>query len=329
MLTCVTRPFEPDDARLYVALAADAFSIVPAWQRPKDSVEFVANLHSAANPAGRALVSIARLDGREVGHFSALPARLLRPDGTIAVGWQLSCFAIARGLQRQGVGTQLVASLLDEVAKRPDDFVYVYPNPRSLGVFVRHGGRYLDDAPSWIVAPSPSKSVRGRGGDPARIELVDAHAAGAIAARVPEIATTPGAFVKDRAFFAWRFLGPDADRRTRFAHVAVDGEEFVIVLSSHRAKGVTFTVLVDVFPDVFATRFGLVLRAARAAGGGRPVYLTTNLNDRVDTSGAPWRVRVPTRFDPRPVGTMILPRTTLPDDDLRRAPVITGDWMSF
>lgn len=322
MLSFTTRAFQPSDAALYLRLAADAFSIVPPWQRPKDSVEFVAHLHSAANPAGLALVSIAEQDGREVGHFSAIPARLRTLGGNIATGWQLSCFAIARDLQRQGVGTGLVASLLDEVAQRPADFVYVYPNPRSLGVFLRHGGRYLDDAPAWIVFPKPWAKPRG-------IEMLPAQRAIEAVNRIPELPTAPGNFIKDRAFFLWRFLGPDADRRTRFALVRSGDQEFVLALGSHRASGVTFTVLVDVYPDLLRTHYGAVLSAARAAGGGKPVYLTTNLGGRVDARGAPWRIRVPQRFDPRPVGTMIMPRTELTDADLARSQVVTGDWMSF
>lgn len=329
MLNVTTHPFEPSDARTYVDLAADAFGIVPAWQRPRDTVEFVAHLHSDANPAGRALVALARDGERVVGHFSGIPARLRRLDGSIAIGWQLSCFAIARDVQRQGIGTQLVGALLDAVARKPEDFVYVYPNPRSLGVFLRHGGRYLDDAPSVLVAPGAARRGRATWARGVTWRPVDAAEAGRIAARMPASAPRAGAFVKDAAFFTWRFLGPDADRRTRFVAVATPEGEILLVLASHRAKGVTFTVLVDVLPDVLPERYGLVLRCARAAGGGRPVYLTTNLEGRVDTRDAPWRVRVPRRFDPRPVGTMILPRTTLADDDLRRAPVITGDWMSF
>ncbi|MFM7281698.1 MAG: GNAT family N-acetyltransferase [Planctomycetia bacterium] len=322
MLSFTTRPFRPSDAELYVRLAADAFSIVPSWQRPKDSIEFVAHMHSSANPAGLAIVAIAEQEGREVGHFSAIPARLRTHSGALAIGWQLSCFAIARDLQRQGVGTGLVGSLLDEVAKTPRDFVYVYPNPRSLGVFLRHGGRYLDDAPAWILFPRPFASREG-------IELIDAAAALRAIEQIPEVETAPGNFLKDRAFFHWRFLGPDADRRTRFARVRRAGTEFVLVLASHRASGIDFTVLVDVYPDILRTHYGLVLAAARAAGGGRPVYLTTNLGGRVDARGAPWRVRVPQRFDPRPVGTMIMPRTELADGELARSQVITGDWMSF
>lgn len=322
MLSFTTRSFRPSDAELYVRLAADAFSIVPSWQRPKDSVEFVSHMHSAANPAGLAIVSIAEQEGREVGHFSAIPARLRTLSGGTAIGWQLSCFAIARDLQRQGVGTGLVGSLLDEVAKTPRDFVYVYPNPRSLGVFLRHGGRYLDDAPATILFPSPFASRKG-------IELLDARAADREIERIPEVETAPGNFIKDRAFFRWRFLGPDADRRTRFALVKRAGQEFVLVLASHRASGVDFTVLVDVYPDILRTHYGLVLQSARAAGGGKPVYLTTNLGRRVSARGAPWRIRVPQRFDPRPVGTMIMPRTELQDADLSRSQVITGDWMSF
>ena len=329
-LTLESRPWRSEDAALYVQLAADAFRIVSPWARPKDSVEFVARMHSELNPSGRAIVAIAHSAGRAVGHFSAIPWRLLCRDGRTATGWQLSCFAIAADLQRAGVGTKLVGAVLQAVAAQPADFAFVYPNPRSLGVFLRHGGRYLDQSETLICLPRKRRTLTTPDGSRLSCTPRTAHDVAPLVQSIPEVPTRPGNFVKDRSWFVWRHLGPDADARTRFVQVHGASEHFVLVLASHRVRGIEFTVLVDVYPDILPDRYALVLEAARYAGGGRPVYLTTNLRRRVASAqGAPWTISVPRWADPRSVGTMIMPKTTLADEDLAHSAVLTGDWMSF
>lgn len=330
MLRLRARPAEPADAATYVRLVADAFRVAPGWARPKDSVEFVAHTHSALNPSGRALVALAEHDGKVAGHCSAVPWRFARQDGGRTTAWLLSCFAIAREAQGAGLGTKLVGALLEAVAARPGEFAFTHPNPRSHGVFLRHGGRVLDRSETLVVAPRRTRSLAAPDGTAMECTQVDSGAARELAARLPDAPSRHAGFVKDRAWFLWRHLGPDADRRARFFRVHGGGGDFVLVLADHAARGVRFTVLVDVWPDVAAERWALVLRAARHAGGGRPVYLTTNLRARTRaTAGAPLVVPVPRCTDPRPVETMMLSAPSPLDADLAAAAVFTGDWMSF
>jgi hypothetical protein len=88
---------------------------------------------------------------------------------------------------------------------------------------------------------------------------------------------------------------------------------------------VRFTILVDAVPDVFGARMGLAVRAARVAGGGRPVYLTTN----VRWSGGPLAFALPERFDPRPVVDVLMPGCDEIAAELGEAPILTADWMGF
>ncbi|HVS19918.1 MAG TPA: hypothetical protein VMT18_15035, partial [Planctomycetota bacterium] len=104
-----------------------------------------------------------------------------------------------------------------------------------------------------------------------------------------------------------------------------DGELALVVLARHRAFGVDFTVLVDGLPDLTDGRLGLALQAARSARPRRPVYVTTNAPWR----GGPASVRVPRRFDPRPVVPFLLPGSESFQPELGGATYVTGDWMSF
>jgi predicted N-acetyltransferase YhbS len=328
MTTFISRPHLPEDARAYVRLAADAFSVARAGARPTESESFVAHIHSEANPAGRSMAGLAELEGRVVGHVSGIPFRFRRRDGAAMTCWQLGLFAVAAELQRSGLGGKLLRFLIAEVAReRPGECAYGYPNPRSVGLLLHWGLKPALEVPAHVVLP---RLRRGRLRDAgASWELAELDAAGAAAAleRVRVEETAPGRFVRDAAFFRWRFLGPDADLRYRFLALERrgSGELVLLALAEHAALGTSFTVLVDGLPDLTEGRMGLALEAARSATPRRPVYVTTNARWR----GGPACVRVPRRFDPRPVLPFLLPGSEGFQPELGGATYLTGDWMSF
>ena len=330
MTSLLTRPYEPEDARTYVELAANAFSVASAHARPTDSAAFVAHVHSDRNPAGRSFATLAEHEGRCAGHLSGIPFRYRRRDGSLVTCWQLGLFAVDASLHRQGIGGALLKHQIAEHAReRPADFAYGYPNPRSLGLLLSWGLRQCLHVPAH-VAPPPlrrSSALRDERGDAWELAVVDAAAAGAALERVVYGEPGRGRFVRDAAFFRWRFLGPDADVRYRF--VALErrggGDTMLVALAEHAALGTQFTVLVDGAPDLTQGRLGLALRAARIAGGRRPVYLTTN----VRWSGGPAAVRVPRHLDPRPVVPFLMPGSEALFPELAQASYLTGDWLSF
>jgi hypothetical protein len=277
------------------------------------------------------MVTLARSEGRIVGHVSAIPARFEKKEGTQAVGWQIGCFVVGASVQRQGVGRALLASLTEPLSKRDRAFVYGYPNPRSFGVLVQHGYVSALRAPTWIACPSPlrlgsASTVRARDGSVWDVERVDAASARSILAQGTDRTPRAGAFVRDRAYFTWRTLHAEADARYRFVSLRRRGGDgtIVVALGSHRFKGLTFTILVDAWPDVIEERLGLLVEVAGRMGPGRLVYLNTNRP--ID---AVLSMRVPRARDPRPVELLVFPGTAVATAEIGGAPVITADWMGF
>jgi len=324
----VTRPYEPGDAREYVRLAADAFSVAGANARPTESERFVAHIHSDANPGGRSLATIAEHEGRVVGHLSGIPFRFRRRDGGELVCWQLGLFAVAADMQRGGLGAKLLRHQIAQLEReRAGDCWYGYPNPRSLGLLLGWGLRPTAVVPAHVVLPRLAGGALRDARGAWELTTLDVRGAAQALERVRIPEPGPGRFVRDAAFFRWRFLGPDADRRYRFlALERRGGDELVLVaLSEHAALGTRFTVLVDGVPDLTEGRLALALEAARIQRPRRPVYLTTNARWR----GGPPRVRVPRRLDPRPVLPFLLPGSEAFHPELSQAMYLTGDWMSF
>ncbi|HVS19884.1 MAG TPA: GNAT family N-acetyltransferase, partial [Planctomycetota bacterium] len=217
MTTFTSRPYLPEDARTYVRLAADAFSVARAGARPTESESFVAHIHSDANPAGRSIAALAEHEGRVMGHLSAIPFRFRRREGGELICWQLGLFAVAAELQRGGLGGKLLRFLIAEVAReRPGDCAYGYPNPRSLGLLLGWGLEPTAVVPAHVVPPR-LRAGRLRDASGAwELSELDAAGAAAALARVRCCETARGRFVRDAAFFRWRVLGADAGLRYEF-----------------------------------------------------------------------------------------------------------------
>jgi predicted N-acetyltransferase YhbS len=328
MTTLTTRPYVDGDAREYVRLAASAFAAARADARPTESAAFVAHIHSQANPAGRSYATLAEHEGQVVGHLSAIPFRFLRRDGEPLVCWQLGLFAVSAELQRGGIGAKLLRQQIAELQReRPQDCAYGYPNPRSLGLLLGWGLEPAAVVPAYLVPPRARRGALRDGAGAFEIDALDA--AGAVRALEGVRCDAParGRFVRDAAYFRWRFLGAEADRRYRFLVLGRrgGGDRTLLVLAEHRAFGLRFTVLVDGAPDLAQGRLGLALRAVQRALPRRPIYLTTNASLR---EGPP-ALRVPRRLDPRPVLPFALPGSERFRPELGQASYLTGDWMSF
>jgi predicted N-acetyltransferase YhbS len=322
-LKITTRPAEPGDAQRFLEIAARAFAAAPEHARPKDRPEFVAHTHGPSNPAGAGWVTLAEEAGTLVGHVGAIPFRFRRRDGATIVGRQIGCYVVDGAHQGKGIGQAMLADQMRTLARdEPDRFLYGYPNLKSLGPLLKQGGKEFSRARTRIVLPGRSGSHTGP------IERIEATTARQVLEAMPDPPARPSSFVRDKAFFRWRFLAQPAATRYGFAvSRRASGEpDLLLALAEHTALGRKFTILVDVFPEVSGARLGEAVLAARAAGGGKPVYTTTN--DRW-TSG-PLSIAVPRRFDPRPVVGILMPvgRGDVAAD-LATAPIRTGDWMGF
>ena len=323
-----TRLAEPRDAELFVELSARAFAHVPEHARPKDRPEFVAHTHGPENPAGRGLVTIAEDEGRVIGHVGAIPFRFLRRDGTLTTGWQIGCYVVDGTLQRKGIGKAILADLAQGVARDPRrGFLFGYPNRRSLGPLLKLGGKEVARARTLFLRPSEAKHVKDDSGRKWAVRNIDAGEARTALARQRFGEPVRGAFVRDAAYFRWRFLAEPAAPRYRFALAAPEGggDSLLLACTRHKMGKLLFTIFVEAVPDLSGERLGLALRAARIAGEGRPVYVTTNLK----WSGRPLALPLPERFDPRPVVDVLMPGCDEIIPELAEAPILTADWMGF
>jgi len=327
-----TRPFEERDAARYVELAQRAFASVPSGERRSETVERVAHLHGPRNPAGRAIVAWARFEGGLVGHASGVPARFLGRDGIPRIGWQIGSFVVDPGVQRQGVGRSLVDALSRELASRSGDFVYTFPNLRSAPVFERRGYASCTSAPTRIAIGA--RRTIASSGDVALDSASTARVFDPAAARTAVAALSAsggerGHFVRDPAWFAWRFLDPAVAAAYRFARIEHERHgEFVIAIAEHAYRGLTFSVLADALPALTARTLPVAVRAAAAFGASRLVYFTTNL-PAIGGGLTALGTRIPTRLDPRPVQLLALPGGSIDLRELGAAPIQTADWMSF
>jgi hypothetical protein len=158
------------------------------------------------------------------------------------------------------------------------------------------------------------------------MERVDAAALRSTLQGKADTSPRKGAFVRDRAYFHWRTLHSEADARYRFVWMRRrDGDEAIaLALGTHRFKGLTFTIVVDAWPDVLDEHMDLLVQAAGRCGTGRLVYLNTNR-----PIGTMLSMRVPHARDPRPVELLAFPSGAVTPGELAGAPVITADWMGF
>jgi len=240
----------------------------------------------------------------------------------------VSCFVVDGSVQRQGVGQALFAELLAAIGRdERGGFVFTHPNPRSHGLFLRFGARELVRARTLLIAPALRRGWTDEQERRWKVSELDPESARAELSRLAFPEPQRGAFLRDAEFFRWRFLDAPAAPRCRFARAAPDGggESLLLAFGEHRARGVRFTILVDAVPDPFRGRFALALRAARGAGGRRPLYLTTNAR----WEDGPLAFSVPRALDPRPVFLVLFPGHDELAPELAQAPILTGDWMSF
>lgn len=343
-MTIEAAPYESKLADAHVELVQRAFAIMPAGARPKDSPAYVRHMHSAANPAGQAWISVAREDERWIGSTSAIPARFRTRAGRIVTGYQIGYFAVDSAAQRRGLGTRLLDTMTQAFADRDDVFVYGYPNLRSQPVLERYGYRTVASIPTAIHPPRirtlfarDVRHVELRGLGLWDLEYPNAAETVALIrsiARSPHEQELPG-FVRDAAYFTWRFCGPDADRRYRFVvcRSRASDRALVLALASHTFKGLRFAILADTFPNAASEPYALAVRAAQCAGrrdGALFVYTNTNIDSIASTNGTPWSIQVPRSKDPRPVEWMVYPKTTAVElTEIGESLAMTADWMGF
>ena len=319
MTSIAIEPFPADHAERLVALFARAFGAFSEDTQPRDSVEQVARIFGPANPAGVAWVAHCSSGGRCLASLAGLPMRYRTPEGQQLTGYQISSFAIDPELQRQGLGLRLLGSITEHLSAQNDAFIYAFPNRRSMSVLTRLGYERLRSVPT-LVRPVLPVWRSEPGGRPWTWRQIGAAEALALSDTL-RIPSTAG-FVRDPAWFTWRFLGADAEASYRFMYGASDGRQVLVVATPHAFKGLRFLVLVDVLADAALDWRALAQAASRMARaeGAAAVY--------VNTTGPFRALPVPARFNPRPIELLVVPSSQVPTD-LKETLFMTADWMGF
>ena len=326
MIGVEVSPFEPHHAEIQVDVVRRAYANIAESARPKESAAYVNHIQGATNPAGRSWIAIASEGGEPVGSMAAVPARFVRRDGRTVIGWQISRNVVDAAHQRKGIGGKLLDELSAALKGREDGFLYGYPNRQAMAVLERHGYYRVGKTPTRIFLPARGP---GRGWETRQIAREDVPAA---LAAIPAPAMPPAGFLRDAAYFEWRFCASEAEGRYRFLHCREreDGTEFVIALARHRFAGLSFGVLADACPDVLGSQLGTAVRASLAEGrktGSFLLYATATIRPG---SRPPWSVTIPESRDPRPVWLLIHEETKVVSaEEVAESLVMTADWGGF
>jgi GNAT superfamily N-acetyltransferase len=319
-------PFEAHHADIQVELVGRAYANLPESARPKESAAYLKHMQGPSNPAGRSWIAVASEGGRPVGSVGAVPMRLVRRDGHTVTGFQLHRNLVDAAQQGKGIGKALLGELSGALKEREDGFLYGYPNRQAMPVLSRHGYRRAGWTPTRIFLPA-----RGPGRSWDVQEIAREHVPAVLAA-IPAPAMPPVGFLRDAAYFEWRFCASEAEGRYRFVHCRdrEEGTEFVIVLARHRYAGLWFGVFGDACPDVLGTHLGTAVRASLAVGrksGSFLLYATASVRPG---SRPPWSVAIPESRDPRPVVLLVHEETKAASAEaIAESIVMTADWGGF
>lgn len=335
--------FDPSMAPALAGLAQRAFSAVSEGAQPALQPTFAAHLLGSSNPAGQTLAAWARKGEELLGSLVGLPVRYRCSNGSVVTGYQIGFYFVDQCAQGQGIGSGLLTALTAALTQNQDSFIYTFPNSRSIGRFYKHGFEQVGSIPTYIYPSCASSFLPWKNrttiscvveGSACTCSYVDPSTAHQLVREnCLEVSGCAG-FIRDAAYFAWRYGSEDAGQRYRFAVCqARDGDiRFLLVLSRHCFSGIPFTIAVDLFSkDIFGT-YTPAIRAARGLGSNPFVYANTNLGlFRADHSfGLPFGIRVPHALNPRPVELLYYPAGALiTREELHSGVVLTADWLGF
>jgi len=334
-IECV--PFDAGHAGVIVELGHRAFSAVTGYARPKDSAAHLGQLLGPENPGGQTWLAVAREGSRCVGNVAATPFRFRTKTGRLLTGFQLGSLVVDPVLQRQGVGSRLIAEITGYLADKPDSFTYIYPNTRSKHVLLRQGYEIAADIPTYVHLPTSTSFGISRGSWD--IEIVTPRTLWRDMASFPEDDSTTGGFIRDAAYCRWRYCGPDTENRYRFAVLRAKSGSgtAVVVLTSHEFNGIRFTIVVDLFSASPGRHYAPAIKAAQICGSGdspRLVYSSSNIpilaRLRGDMKQKSRGFAVPDFANPRPIKLLLHTTSSgVGRDDLANSVALTGDWMGF
>ena len=304
------RVFDPAELDLdeYAALQRAAFAEVFRDAAVSDDFmrrEYYAWKYDA--PAGRGRIAVAVENGGElVAAVAMFPVRFATGNGT-TTAWQLCEGATLRKARGQGCFTACLKALAGTVA--PDQVFFGFPNPNSRPGLAASGLCAVQTVPMFI---RPLTAAASRGRAPEAVDRFD-----------PLPTSETPSIVRDGAYINWRYRGnpfvqyamlADTDGYAIVRRASVRGRDAVLLMEFHaRSRAAAARLLGGV------SRWGVAHRARFA------VVVSNCFSDGWRALGHGF-VRVPHRFNPRPLVLMAWPGATMPAGDWR---IQLGDWDAF
>ncbi|MEM7541270.1 MAG: hypothetical protein AAF384_06730 [Pseudomonadota bacterium] len=332
-ITYAAEPYQAHHTEMHLGITERAYANHPAHARPELDAAFHRQLHGGANPAGAALMMTAREDGHCVGVLSSIPMRFKTRAGIAMTGYQGTALAVDPGAQAQFIGLRLSRLLIRSANALSNCFPYGYPNRNAHRFYVRAGSVLAQVVPTYVFPRTPCRASYK---DPSGMRWTFEAINSPDELDPSEFIDSPLAiegFVRDRAYFDWRF-GGDAAARYRFVFCRAEekSSSFIVACTEHRMSGFPFTILVEGYPSPFLDHFAIAVRAATLTATHKTirfVYATTNLARRRPEIRWPKGVEIPTRFHPRPFELYAHPEGAAPTDEVGLSLALTGDWLGF
>ena len=277
------------------------------------------------NPHGNALLTIAAHQGSWVGSVAAVPTRCGQSDSEAKLFYQVADFMVDPSFQGQGVGTRLVAHLTEVLSDR-NYLTYTFPNTRSSGVFLKNGYRIVREIPTRIFLPQIESIIQRSDSNLKEISLFDAERA---AEELTQANRQHYSIIKDGAYIKWRYteIRSMEDYQFYVLHSNNNQLHALIVTTVYRFSGVPFLIILDL---IVREDSDLSSVFSRNIPGHSPLQLGFSTID-ADYPKARIKagVRVPKRFNPRPVILLSRPNSDPSFDLASSCRFVTADWHGF
>jgi len=277
------------------------------------------------NPAGDAVVAVAREAGAWVGAVAAIPTNIHLPEGGTTRALQIGDFMVDPRFQGRGLGGRLLASLT-RFLKTTEAPVYTFPNHRSIPLFFKQQYSELGYIPARVMPLVPALVVSACAQRGRAVRVLSLKEAARLADELTKASARPAEIVKDSAYLEWRWSLIRHVEDYRFLRIeSKDGAApTLIVWSRLKYRHIPLQLIVD-----FVSSGSDVIPIGKVAADGLrqgALMSVCNIERRMRAS-PPLAVRVPIRNDPRQAHLLVPPGDPRSASLFANSRFVMGDWM--